>query len=344
MIPSLDGVGTASDVGELPEAGDRGKQPRPVGLDPRIAVNPTLVHWLVWLPACAAFASLASQVAAPTGWRRHAAVALSLAGLCAPWLAPSGSVLRAAVALYLLWACAKVLDMVRDRTPRSPGFRWLWMLVLHDLRRDGWARGGARRQWRPGLLAMAAGGLAVTLASLHVALFEAEALAPTPRWLVRQALGLVACYFGVEAALRAFEVVYRALGLRPPVLHDHPILSLSLAEFWGRRWNRVVGHWLFSTLYRPFALAGRASTGVAATFLGSALLHMYFTWAAIGFGWSLVMASFFVLQVPLMLLEVRLDQRRWPARWRRLWTLGCLGLTAPLFVEPTLHTLAGGYQ
>ena len=90
--------------------------------------------------------------------------------------------------------------------------------------------------------------------------------------------------------------------------------------------------------------AGRASAGVAAAFVGSALLHFYFTWAAIGVSWGLVMASFFLLQVPLMLLEQRLGQARWPAPWRRAWTLGCLALTAPLFVEPTLLTLAGGFR
>ena len=307
-------------------------------------MNPTLAHWLLWLPGCVAFASVLSLLAVPAGWRRYAALALALGGLAAPWLAPSGSVLRAFVGLYLLWACAKVLDMVRDPRPRSAYFRWLWMLVLHDLRRDGYAGSGARPELRPGLLATALGALGITLVSLHVAVIEAESFAPALRWLVRQGAGLLACYLGVEGALRAFEFVFRCLGLRPPVLHDHPIVSLSLAEFWGRRWNRVVGHWLFSTFYRPFARAGHAASGVAAAFLGSAALHLYFTWAAIGFGWSLVMASFFVLQVPLLLLETRLGQARWPRLWRRAWTVGCLVLTAPLFVEPTLVTLANGYR
>jgi alginate O-acetyltransferase complex protein AlgI len=234
--------------------------------------------------------------------------------------------------------------MLRERRPRSGYFRWLWMLVLHDLRRDGYARNGPRPRLCPGLLLSALGALGLTLVCLHVALVLAEPLAPAARWLLRQGAGLCACYLGVEGALRAFEVVYRALGSQPPVLHDHPILSLSLAEFWGQRWNRVVGHWLFSTFYRPFALAGRAAAGVAAAFLASALLHMYFTWAAVGFGWSVLMASFFVLQVPLLLLEQKLGQTRWPRPLRRAWTIGCLVLTAPLFVEPTLQTLAGGYR
>jgi hypothetical protein len=261
-----------------------------------------------------------------------------------PWLAPTGSVLRAFVALYLLWTCTKVIDMARDREARSPLFRWIWMLVLHDLRRDGFTRAGARPELRLGLLLSAIATLAAGFACLHVALFEAEAwFTPPLRWLVRYGAGALLCYFGVEGVLRTFEFVDRAFGLDPPVLHNHPVLALSLAEFWGRRWNRVVGHWLFTALYRPVALRGRPVLAVVAAFIGSALLHLYFTWAAIGFSWSLVMASFFLLQVPLLLLEIALRQQRWPSALRRAWTVGCLVLTSPLFVAPTLITLGNGF-
>lgn len=308
-----------------------------------VALNPTLLQWLLWLPGCIVFASLLSQLAVPYGWRRSAAAALAIGGLVAPWLAPQASVLRAAVALYLLWTCTKVLDMIRDRVPRSPLYRWIWMLVLHDLRRDGFTRSGAKPELRLGLLLSALLSLAATIACLHVALFEAERLAAPLCWVVRHGLGLVVCYVGVEGALRTFEFFERCFGLRPPLLHDHPILSLSLAEFWGRRWNRVVGHWLFTALYRPVALRGHPALAVTAAFVGSALIHLYFTWAAIGFGWSLVMGSFFVLQIPLVLLEAALEQRRWPRPLRRVWTVGCLVVTSPLFVAPTLITLGSGF-
>lgn len=303
-----------------------------------------LLHWLLWLPGCILFTSALSQLASPHGWRRFAAPALALASLVVPWLAPSGSVLRAAVALQLLWACTKVFDMVREREPRPPLFRWLWMLVPHDLRRDGYSRSGARPELRLGLLASTLAALGVGYASLHVAVFVAPTLAPTAGVFVRYGAGILVCYFGVEGALRGFEFLERWLGLRPPVLHQHPILSLSLAEFWGRRWNRVVGHWLFTAWYRPLAARGRPMLALLAAFVGSALLHLYFTWAAIGFGWSLMIASFFLLQVPLLWLEAALGQARWPRPLRRAWTLSCLVLTSPLFVAPTLVTLGNGWR
>lgn len=307
-------------------------------------MNPTLLDWLIWLPACVAFASLLSQLAVPRGGRRHLSMALALGSLCAPWFAPKGAVLRAAVALYLAWACTKVFDMTRDREQRSPLFRWVWMLALHDLRRDGYVRHGARPDFRAGLLASALFAVAVTYASLHVALFVAPLLPPAPGWLVHHGAGILVCYFGVEGALRTFEFFERWLGLSPPILHQHPILSLSLAEFWGRRWNRVVGHWLFGALYRPVALRGKPVLAVAAAFVGSAVLHQYFTWAAIGFDWSLIMASFFLLQVPLVLIEAALGQQRWPRPLRRAWTVALLVLSSPLFVAPTLVTFSRGFE
>jgi Membrane bound O-acyl transferase family len=306
-------------------------------------LNPTLFNWLLWVPGCILFASAVSQLASPYGFRRNLAVLVAALALLVPWLAPSGSVLRAFVALYLLWTCTKAFDMTRDREPRSPLFRWIWMLVLHDLRRDGYIRAGARPELRLGLLFSAAATLGVSFALLHVALFEADAFEPPARWLLRYGAGALFCYLGVEGALRTFEFFDRLFGLRPPVLHAHPILALSLAEFWGRRWNRVVGHWLFTALYRPVALRGQPVLAVLAAFIGSALLHLYFTWAAIGFSWSLIMASFFIVQAALLLLEMALGQQRWPRPLRRAWTVGCLVLTSPLFVAPTLVTLGNGF-
>jgi hypothetical protein len=234
--------------------------------------------------------------------------------------------------------------MTRDREQRSPLFRWIWMLALHDLRRDGYARHGAKPELRPRLLASASIALGLGYGALCLALFVAPKLAPAAGWAVRYGAGILLCYFGVEGALRAFEFFDRCFGLSPPVLHQHPVLSLSLAEFWGRRWNRVVGHWLFTALYRPLALRKRPVLAVLAAFVGSAILHQYFTWAAIGFGWSLIMASFFLLQVPLLLLEAALGQQRWPRPARRAWTVACLVLTSPLFVAPTLMTLSQGFD
>jgi hypothetical protein len=306
-------------------------------------LNSVLATWLVWAFACVSFAAALSLLVGRSGWRRTLAGALGASALAAPLLAPEASVLRAVTALYLLWTLAKVIDLGRDPVPRTPSFRVVQALVLHDLRRDGFSRAGARPQLRLGLLVSAVLSLGLAVALLHVAVFKAAALGSPWGWVVRHSAGLGLVYFGVQGALESFEFIYRCAGLEPTSLHRHPILSRSIAEFWGRRWNRVVGTWLFATFYRPIALRGSPRLAIFAAFSGSATLHFYFTWAAVGASWALIMACFFFLQVPLLLLERRWHQECWPAPLRRAWTLGWLALTSPLFVAPTLAILSAGF-
>lgn len=310
---------------------------------PSLSLNPSLVSWLIWVPGCMFFATSLALLVSQDGWRRYLALSLAALALCAPLFAPDAAVLRAAAALYLLWTLAKVVDLSRDPVPRAPQFRVVQALVLHDLRRDRFAELGARPRLELSRLASAAASLLLAVALLHVAVFEAPGLRSPWSWIVRYGAGLGLAYFGVQGALGTFEFVYRCAGLQPAVLHRHPILSRSIGEFWGRRWNRVVGAWLFTTLYRPVAARGRPRLAIFATFTGSALLHFYFTWASVGVVWGIIMASFFFLQIPLLILERRWRQERWPEPLRRAWTLGWLAVTSPLFVAPTLAILGAGF-
>jgi hypothetical protein len=303
--------------------------------------------WIAWICACFGFAAALGALSGAAAWRRWSSVVLAALALVVPFFIHDGPVLRAAVALELLWVCVKVIGLARERVTRPRWFRVLQLLVLHDLRQDAAAKQGVvrvtRSGWQPRRLLVACVWGAFAAVALWLALFVAPTLPAPWQRLLRCSAGLGFAYTGVEGALGAFEFVYRAGGLRPPTFHQHPILALSIAEFWGRRWNRIVGSWLFTTFYRPLAVRGQAALGLSAAFVGSALLHLYFTWAAIGFAAGSRMAVFFLVQLPLLWLERRLQQSLWPGPARRLWTLGWLALTSPLFVEPMLDILAGGF-
>jgi hypothetical protein len=308
-------------------------------------------HWIFWIAICFAFAAALGLLASGSRSRRGLSVALAALALVVPFGIWPGSVLRAAVGLELVWVCLKVIGLARERAPRSALFRALHLLVLHDLRHDAAFRGLAAGErpwlkpelrWRLLFVSCLWGVAAAPL--LWLALFQAPALPAPSGWLLRCAAGLGFAYTGVEGALGLFEFVYRACGLRPPIFHQQPILATSVAEFWGRRWNRIVGSWLFGACYRPLAARGQPALGLIAAFLASAVLHLYFTWAAVGLAAGVRMALFFVLQLPLLWLERWLSQSRWPSPARRLWTLGWLGLCSPLFVEPMLDILAGGFE
>lgn len=300
-------------------------------------------RWLIWIGGCFTFAALLGLLGGTAPWRRWLTATLGGLALAVPFTISDAPVLRAAVALEGLWCWLKVIGIGRDPVERAASFRVLQLLVLHDLRKDGYAKHGAQPEIRLRLLLGALFGASCAALALYVALFYAGSLPMPWRWLLRHAAGLAFAYAAVEAALGSFEFVYRAGGLHPPILHQAPIRSRSLNEFWGRRWNRIVGSWLFSTFYRPLALEGRPVLGTFAAFAASGVLHFYFTWAAIGLGDAVWMGAFFVIQFPLLVLEQRLRTGRWNSASQRVWTLGWLLVTSPLFIEPMLRVLEGGF-
>jgi hypothetical protein len=258
-------------------------------------------------------------------------------GLLAPLAAPPIPLLRAILSLYLAWSAINVIELARDPVSRGAAFRVLQVLVLHDLRLDGYARRRRAPELRPWLLLTAGFAGAAAALGLYMVAW-AEGLGATPvRWFLRYLAGVFVTYLAVEAVVRLLGFIYRIAGLVPPRLHEHPILSRSLAEFWGRRWNRIVGTWLRSVGFAPLMARGYPRLGIALSFLLSAALHFYFTWPALGPRLAVMMSSFFVLQIPFIGLERVLVLRRWPRALQHVWTLGVLAALSPLFVEPFLR-------
>jgi hypothetical protein len=118
--------------------------------------------------------------------------------------------------------------------------------------------------------ARVAAGKAATLATV-VALLERDRLASAPGGDPARALPAAArpwCYlFGLYTFL---GLVYDAIGAAAtatPCLRldlsphfDHPFLSTSFADLWGRRWNLIAGHSLRFLVYDPI-VEGRLMHG-----------------------------------------------------------------------------------
>lgn len=168
---------------------------------------------------------------------------------------------------------------------------------------------------------------------------------------MRALVGGAAVYFVVDGGMRLTGGLAALAGYELGPLHDAPILSRSLAEFWGRRWNRAVHGWLDENAFRPAMRlvtrrAGDArarrramAAGVVAAFVASALLHLVPTWVALDARAAGSMGAFFVLQGALVVVEARTGVRRWPAPAGHAWTIVLLYATAPLFVEPLLRSM-----
>jgi hypothetical protein len=68
--------------------------------------------------------------------------------------------------------------------------------------------------------------------------------------------------------------VAQLLGRPVKGLLDHPLHSLSLGEFWGRRWNRMVQVNLAIGFYWPLARTGLPTLGLVAAFAASGAMHV----------------------------------------------------------------------
>ncbi|CAF0994925.1 unnamed protein product [Rotaria sp. Silwood1] len=79
--------------------------------------------------------------------------------------------------------------------------------------------------------------------------------------------------------------------------NNFPILSRSLREFWGRRYNRVVGSVLRESIFEPLrSLFSLSSTSAAlASFLVSGLLHAHVSIVVFGASSPLPAFTFFLL-------------------------------------------------
>ncbi len=279
-------------------------------------------------------ASLAALLATGSPWRRGVAVGVAAATLPLAFFVPDEyPTFTAFLALGSIWVTARVIELVRERGHVPAPYR-LWHAVgLVDTRRA--------KSISPKLdvgalvrLAVAACLFVGGWAAVH---YGSHLLTGVPRLAARWGAGVVFMYAAVEMTVAAVIIAYGILGVDPRPLHDDPILSRTISEFWNRRWNRAVHHFLKYNVFAPVARRGHVEWGLMLSFVVSAFIHFFFMLPAVGLSWAGMMGSFFLLQIPFLKLERLLGVARWPAPLARTWTLTLLFLSSPLFVEPVLQ-------
>ena len=153
------------------------------------------------------------------------------------------------------------------------------------------------------------------------------------RWL---AGGIGALAIG-EMATTGPNFVMAALGINVPPFFQSPYRSVTISEFWGKRWNLAAGEFLRRCCFAPLARCG-AVFAMFATFAISAVGHALVAFFALG-RWKIavVFGAFFLVQPLLIAAERRLAVRRWRPEAGRAWTLTALAITSPMVIEPTLQ-------
>jgi len=160
-------------------------------------------------------------------------------------------------------------------------------------------------------------------------------------WVLRWFGGALFFYSLADAVEGGVRTLYRAAGVIVPRQHVLPIVSRSVQEFWGKRWNRAVGMWLRRHCFLPFARRGQARLGFVAAFCASAVFHAYFTLVAVGWTMAVTMLIFFLIQGVFVLGELRMGIVRWRPALAHAWTVVAVLGCSPLFIEPLLRILYG---
>jgi alginate O-acetyltransferase complex protein AlgI len=241
--------------------------------------------------------------------------------------------------LYGMKAVVSVEVQTQGARPLSIG-RWLGFAALWPGMRPGpfTHRAAAslpeiRQLFLGGFARLLMGLALVVLARLAWVLTSSRLLA-TPPLLV--GLSLIV-HFGAFDILAA---AWRWQGVDCQRLFRSPLRSTNLREFWGRRWNVAFSEMTAIAIYQPLVRVAGRGPALAASFLGSGLLHELAISGPVRAGYGLPMA-YFMLQGILMTLEDRLAKAKRPierVHWvGRVWTLTwLLGPLPILFHRPFL--------
>jgi hypothetical protein len=265
-------------------------------------------------------------------------VLFAILALLAPWGIPESHFVWRTVAAYLaIGSLLRFIEVVRDPSAFRPVERVAIVLLLTDPRQ---VRRVARRvhvrKWLAALVLGAVGAL-----GLYGAHALADGAGPfgSPREIARSLAGAAGLLVLSEGAQRFFDASGALFGVSLAPVHVAPSRSRTLAEFWGQRWNRVVGGWLRAHCYAPLARLGLPRAGVVGAFAGSALIHVYPTFIAVGALPAAAIGGFFLAHGALMMAEARLRVRGWPPGGRAAYVYGTFAVTAPLFTEAFFRSI-----
>jgi alginate O-acetyltransferase complex protein AlgI len=189
--------------------------------------------------------------------------------------------------------------------------------------------------WLPGGFISFAAGLCTGVA----ACFVFPQFPRTAEWMALFAL-LLMVHFGISEILTAWM---RRNRWNVSPLFNAPLKSLSLQDFWGRRWNLAFVE-MDKILFLPW-LKQRFKTPVAVfgIFLISGLLHEAAVSYPVGRGWGLP-TLYFALHGFLVLIEaIFLSVKNWPTPIARLWTWVWILAPLPLLFHAAFReTFLGG--
>jgi predicted DCC family thiol-disulfide oxidoreductase YuxK len=165
------------------------------------------------------------------------------------------------------WLCFRKATRVQVGVGRKIGFLFGWIGMDAA---DFFATHEATERPQPGELAFA--GLKLFVGTVLMWTTVRLALPTYP--LVAGWTGMVGLIFILHFGLfHLLSVRWRAAGVNAPPLMRAPLLSRSLGEFWGRRWNTAFNQLTTKFLFHPLRRVVGVRTATMLVFLASGLVH-----------------------------------------------------------------------
>lgn len=132
-------------------------------------------------------------------------------------------------------------------------------------------------------------------------------------------------HFGLFGILAQFWR-WRGRDVRP--IMNFPPASASLAEFWGKRWNRAFRDLSYLLIYQPLGRRFSVPYALFITFLISGVVHELVITVPVASGYG-GPTLYFVIQSVGMVIERKIFRRKSPV-FNRVWAWGLLLLPLPL--------------
>jgi len=281
-----------------------------------------------------------APAARPAAWALVIAAVALVERLCADQ--PPGLRMLALIGtlLYAMKAVVTVDGMEPGRPPLTP-WRWLaFAAAWPGMRPVPFARAGEPSL--PGAADLMGLGLRRLLLGGALLALARFAWAETGSRLLATALALPGLSFILHFGIFNLAAgAWRYAGVDVHPLFRAPLLSKSLAEFWGRRWNLAFSEMTAIGVYRPLSRLMGKPTGLVAAFLFSGLVHELAISLPVKAGFGLPLL-YFAVHGALMLTERGLERAGRPIHRRpwlgRVWTTFWLVAPLPiLFHRPFLE-------
>lgn len=289
---------------------------------------------LPWFATQLVLAVLSALVAGPGRLRVTATVLLLAAASAVPWIAPPVPIPRVFLSLIAAIILIKDVQIATTKEP-WPVWRRIWhMLEPFDSREARFVRPAVDFRILANVLVQA-----LIAGTMVLALMRLGALPPVLRPPLRYVCWALFVCAWMDVAMEPLRFLHRLVGISFPAVQVAPLLSRSVGEFWGRRWNRPISGWLNRYVFLPLARRRLPALGILLAFAVSGFFHAWMVSASMPFSKVALIWTFFMAQCVALLLERRWSIRQWPIAPARAWTLLFLLTTSPLFFDPFLSLI-----